>query len=75
MDRHLFFKLCEMLGQFGGLKSTKHININQQVASINDTVYKMGLGHFGRPCETVSRYFSKVILSILRLHNMLTKTP
>lgn len=69
-----------MIGQVGGLKSTKHINIDEQLTMtlyilIHHKKNRVVKFDFSRSGESVSRYFNKVMLSILRLHNLLTKTP
>ncbi|MFQ6629606.1 hypothetical protein Gotur_006624 [Gossypium turneri] len=66
MNRTAFFKLCEMLQTLGGLKSSRNILVDEQVAMflhiiahhLKNRVIKH---HFSRSGETVSRSFHSVL--------------
>ncbi|PPD96203.1 hypothetical protein GOBAR_DD06772 [Gossypium barbadense] len=80
MNRAAFFKLCEMLESIGGLKSTRFMLVDEQVAMflhiishhLKNRVIKH---HFRRSGETVSRAFHSVLNAVIRLQDVLFKNP
>ncbi|PPD70662.1 hypothetical protein GOBAR_DD32456 [Gossypium barbadense] len=80
MNRAAFFKLCEMLESIGGLKSTRFMLVDEQVAMflhiishhLKNRVIKH---HFRRSEETVSRAFHSVLNAVIRLQDVLFKKP
>ncbi|PPD98891.1 hypothetical protein GOBAR_DD04105 [Gossypium barbadense] len=80
MNRTAFFKLCEMLESIGGLKSSRFMLVDEQVAMflhiishhLKNRVIKH---HFRRSGETVSRAFHSVLNAIIRLQGVLFKKP
>ena len=80
MYRGTFDKLCHMLDTIGGLKPTKHMLVDEQVAMflhilghhVKNRVIQLG---FGRSGETISRYFKLVLNATIRLQSLLLKKP
>ncbi|KAL5549125.1 hypothetical protein UlMin_004356 [Ulmus minor] len=80
MTRHAFTKLCTMLQTIGGLRGSKYVCIDEQVAMflhilahhVKNRVIKF---QFLRSGQTVSRYFHNVLHSIICLHRELLKRP
>ncbi|KAL5552069.1 hypothetical protein UlMin_002245 [Ulmus minor] len=80
MTRHAFSRLCTMLEVIGGLKSSKYLRVDDQVAMflhilahrVKNRVIKF---QFMRSGQTVSRYFYNVWHSIICLHGKLLKRP
>ena len=80
MYRSTFDKLCAMLDSIGGLKPTKHMLVDEQVAMflhilahhVKNRVIQF---EFGRSGETISRYFNFVLNAMMRLEGELFKTP
>ncbi|PPD94131.1 hypothetical protein GOBAR_DD08836 [Gossypium barbadense] len=80
MNRTAFFKLCEMLESIGGLKSSRFMLVDEQVAMflhiishhLKNRVIKH---HFRRSGETVSRAFHSVLNAVIRLQDVLFKKP
>ncbi|MFQ6667778.1 hypothetical protein Gotur_033681 [Gossypium turneri] len=78
MNRIAFFKLCEMLQTLGGLKSSRNMLADEQVAMflhiishhLKNRVIKH---HFNRSGETVSRSFHNVLNAVIRLQDVLFK--
>ncbi|PPD75151.1 hypothetical protein GOBAR_DD27910 [Gossypium barbadense] len=78
MNRTAFFKLCEMLESLGGLKSSRNMLVDEQVAMflhiishhLKNRVIKH---HFRRSGETVSRAFHSVLNAVVRLQDELFK--
>lgn len=78
MNRHTFSTLCRKLELEGGLKPSKYLLVDEQVAMflhivahhVKNRVIKF---RFMRSGETVSRYFHKVLHAILRLQCDLLK--
>ncbi|MFQ6658483.1 hypothetical protein Gotur_027729, partial [Gossypium turneri] len=78
MNRFSFFKLCEMLQTLKGLKSSRHMLVDEQVAMflhiishhLKNRVIKH---HFNRSGETVSRSFHSVLNVVIRLQDVLFK--
>lgn len=69
-----------MLDSIGGLKPTKHMLVDEQVAMflhilahhVKNRVIQF---EFGRSGETISRYFNFVLNAMMRLEGELFKTP
>ncbi|PON87612.1 hypothetical protein TorRG33x02_166050, partial [Trema orientale] len=80
MNRQAFTNLCTMLETMGGLKASKYLQVDEQVAMflhilahhVKNRVIKF---RFMRSGETVSKYFHNVLHSIIRLHEELLKRP
>ncbi|PPD82103.1 hypothetical protein GOBAR_DD20962 [Gossypium barbadense] len=80
MNRTAFFKLCEMLESIEGLKSSRNMLVDEQVAMflhiishhLKNRVIKH---HFRRSGETVSRAFHSVLNVVIRLKDVLFKKP
>lgn len=80
MYRVTFDKLCHMLETIGGLKATKNMLVDEQVAMflhilahhVKNRVIQF---EFGRSGETISRYFNVVLNATIRLQRLLLKTP
>ena len=80
MHRTTFDKLCSMLDNVGGLKPTKHMLVDEQVAMflhilahhVKNRVIQF---EFGRSGETISRYFNRVLTAMMRLQRELFKQP
>ena len=80
MNRTAFLKLCEMLESIGGLKSSRNMLVDEQVAMflhiishhLKNRVIKH---HFRRSGETVSRAFHSVLNVVIRLQDVLFKKP
>ncbi|CAH9107358.1 unnamed protein product [Cuscuta epithymum] len=80
MSRAAFFKLCDMLVTKGGLRPTRHLIVEEQVA-----IFLLVLSHhhknrtlitdFQRSGRTVSKCFSTVIHAVLQLHSTLYAKP
>ncbi|KAH1073923.1 hypothetical protein J1N35_026251 [Gossypium stocksii] len=78
MNRIAFFKLCEMLQTLGGLKSSRNMLVDEQMAMflhiishhLKNRVIKH---HFNRSGETVSRSFHNVLNAVIRLQDVLFK--
>ncbi|XP_019186603.1 PREDICTED: uncharacterized protein LOC109181306 [Ipomoea nil] len=80
MNLQGFYKLCEMLESLGGLKPTRNIAIDEQVA-----IFLHILAHhvknrviqynFRRSGESISRTFHKVLNAIMHLQGHLFRTP
>ena len=80
MNRHTFTKLCSMLQNLGGLKHTKNMLIDEQVAMFlhilahhvkNRTI----IDRFNRSAESISRHFHNVLNGVIRLQGQLLKNP
>ncbi|PPD99794.1 hypothetical protein GOBAR_DD03200 [Gossypium barbadense] len=80
MNRTAFFKLCEMLESIEGLKSSRNMLVDEQVAMflhiishhLKNRVIKH---HFRRSGETISRVFHGVLDAVIRLQYVLFKKP
>ncbi|XP_057788952.1 protein ALP1-like [Salvia miltiorrhiza] len=80
MDRYTFRRLVNMLQTIGRLRATRNLTVDEQVA-----IFLYILAHhqknrtmktnFLRLGETISRYFNKVLSSVLRLQGHLLKVP
>ncbi|XP_040935195.1 uncharacterized protein [Gossypium hirsutum] len=78
MNRITFFKLCEMLQTLGGLRSSRNMLVDEQVAMFLHIIShhfknRVIKHHFNMSGETVSRSFHNVLNAIIRLQNMLFK--
>ena len=80
MNRNTFKALCTMLEVKGGLRDTKHMLVDEQVAMfvhilahhVKNRVIKF---RFQRSGETISRYFRHVLDSIMLVQKDLMKIP
>ena len=75
-----FLKLCELLETRGGLRSSKHMLVDEQVAMFLHTLAHneksiIIVNRFQRSGETISRYFKLVLDAVCRLHKEFYKTP
>ncbi|CAH9136449.1 unnamed protein product [Cuscuta epithymum] len=80
MCRAAFFKLCDMLVMKGGLKPTRHMIVEEQVA-----ISLLVLSHhqknrtliteFQRSGRTISNCFANLIHAVLKLHSILYAKP
>ncbi|KAF7835688.1 protein ALP1-like [Senna tora] len=80
MYRATFDRLCSMLDEIGGLKPTKHMLVDEQVAMCLNVLAHHAKNriiqwNFGRSGSTISKYFKAVLKAIIRLHRVLYKTP
>ncbi|GAB4826360.1 hypothetical protein Ancab_040358 [Ancistrocladus abbreviatus] len=80
MNKSSFSKLCEMLVVVGGLKSTRHMIVDEQVGMflhiLAHHVKNCVISHnFGRSGETVSRVFHRVLNAIMKLGDHLFQKP
>ena len=80
MYRSTFDKLCGMLDTIGGLKPTRHMLVDEQVAMFlhilaHHMKNRVLQFEFGRSGETVSRYFTIVLRAMMRLQGQLLKAP
>ncbi|KAF7844027.1 protein ALP1-like [Senna tora] len=80
MYRATFDRLCSMLDEIGGLKPTKHMLVDEQVAMCLNVLAHHAKNrviqwNFGRSGSTISKYFKAVLKAIIRLHRVLCKTP
>ncbi|KAG8382503.1 hypothetical protein BUALT_Bualt05G0084000 [Buddleja alternifolia] len=80
MDRNCFGRLCMLLRDVGGLKPTRNVQINEQVA-----IFLHILGHhtknrivkqsYKRSGYTISKHFNSVLNSLLKLYPILLANP
>ena len=80
MNIHEFTTLCDMLETRGGLKNSKNMLVDEQVAMFLHTLAhnaknRILVNKFNRSGETISRYFKLVLNAICRLHKELYKSP
>ncbi|KAI4318283.1 hypothetical protein L6164_026071 [Bauhinia variegata] len=80
MYRSTFDQLCSMLVEIGGLKPTKNMLVDEQVAIFlhiiaHDLKNRLMQFEFGRSRETISRYFNVVLKAMILLNRLLFKTP
>jgi hypothetical protein len=80
MDRRAFHKLCHLLVTEGGLTDTKHMTIEELVATFlhiigHDVKNRVMYRQTSRSGETISRQFRRVLACVLRLHKILLKSP
>ncbi|KAL8477260.1 hypothetical protein ACS0TY_029521 [Phlomoides rotata] len=70
MDRTSFYRLCHLLQNIGGLKSSKYINVYEKVA-----MFLSILAHHSKNRCTVLKQFHSVLRSVLKLHYLLLVKP
>ncbi|XP_012855515.1 PREDICTED: uncharacterized protein LOC105974902 [Erythranthe guttata] len=80
MDINAFVKLCYLLQHVGGLEHSRFVSVHEQVA-----LFLQVLAHhkknrivsydFKRSGQTVSKYFNRVLATLLKLHPTLLVTP
>ncbi|KAF7805285.1 protein ALP1-like [Senna tora] len=75
-----FDRLCSMLDEIGGLKPTKHMLVDEQVAMCLNVLAHHAKNrviqwNFGRSGSTISKYFKAVLKATIRLHRVLYKIP
>ncbi|XP_060962712.1 protein ALP1-like isoform X1 [Cannabis sativa] len=80
MNRKAFSTLCIMLETRGGLKASKYLQVDEQVAMFLHVIAhhvknRVVRFRFMRSGETISKYFHNVLHSIIRLHGELLKRP
>lgn len=80
MNRHAFTTLCDMLESRGGLKNSKNMLVDEQVAMFlhiltHNANIRILVNRFNRSRETISRYFKLVLNAICRLHKEFYKSP
>ena len=80
MDRRAFYKLCTMVETIGMLSPTRNMSIEEMLATFlyilgHHVKNRVAKREFVRSGETISRQFNKVLLGILRLHEVLLKKP
>ncbi|KAF7812029.1 protein ALP1-like [Senna tora] len=80
MNRATFDRLCGMLDDIGGLRPTRNMLVDEQVAIflhiLSHHVKKRVIQfRFGRSGETVSRYFHTVLKAMIPLMPQLFKKP
>nr|GEY13707.1 hypothetical protein [Tanacetum cinerariifolium] len=80
MTQMCFVKLCNMLETLGGLKASKNMNIDDQVAIFlhiiaHNVKNRVMICRFYPSRETISRYFSRVCNAVIRLHSYFLKKP
>ncbi|CAI9269445.1 unnamed protein product [Lactuca saligna] len=80
MTRRCFTKLCDMLHTLGGLRTSRHMDINEQVAIFlhiiaHNVKNRVMIGRFQRSGETISKIVSRVCNAVIRLHPHLLKKP
>ncbi|XP_052477118.1 uncharacterized protein LOC105798422 [Gossypium raimondii] len=80
MNRTAFVKLCEMLESIGGLKSSRFMLVDEQVAMFLHIIFhhlknRVIKHHFRRSGGTVSRAFHSVLNAVIRLKDVLFKKP
>ncbi|XP_052627203.1 uncharacterized protein LOC128133717 [Lactuca sativa] len=80
MNRNAFTRLCDLLEQRGGLKNSKNMLVDEQVAMFlhvlaHNEKNRIIVERFKRSGETVSRYFKLVLDAVCRLHKEFYKKP
>ncbi|XP_023752843.2 protein ALP1-like isoform X2 [Lactuca sativa] len=80
MNRNAFTRLCDMREQRGGLKNSKNMLVDEQVAMFlhvlaHNEKNMIIVERFKRSGETVSRYFKLVLDAVCRLHKQFYKKP
>ncbi|MFQ6626247.1 hypothetical protein Gotur_005146 [Gossypium turneri] len=78
MNRITIFKLCEMLQTLGGLKSSRNMLVDEQVAMClyiisHHLKNRVTKHHFNKSGETISRSFYNVLNVFIRLQDVLFK--
>ncbi|RYR34981.1 hypothetical protein Ahy_A10g050056 [Arachis hypogaea] len=77
MSLNAFANLCELLKVQGGLDEDGHVGIGEQVATFliilaHHTKNRSVQVRFYRSGETISKYFHKVLCSVLRVQSILS---
>lgn len=80
MNMGCFKKLCNMLGTLGGLRASRNMDIDEQVAIFlhimaHNVKVRVITCRFHRSGETISRLFTRVCNAVIRLHSHLLKKP
>ncbi|PWA73758.1 hypothetical protein CTI12_AA255950 [Artemisia annua] len=80
MSTPAFSKLSKLLETRGGLRNSKHMLVDEQVAMFLHTLSHSEkniiiVNRFQRSGETISRYFKLVLDAVCRLHKEFYKTP
>ena len=80
MTRMCFKKLCDMLETYRGLRTTRFINIEEQVDIFLHIIAHnvknwFMICHFHRSGDTISRVVARVCNAVIRLHPRLLKKP
>ncbi|XP_012843186.1 PREDICTED: uncharacterized protein LOC105963340 [Erythranthe guttata] len=80
MNIQTFYRLCYVLENVGGLKPNRNVTIPEQVAMFlqilaHHTKNVVVRSHFKRSGYTVSKHFNRVLLALLKLHEMLLISP
>ncbi|PWA71887.1 hypothetical protein CTI12_AA278210 [Artemisia annua] len=80
MNIYAFRKLCQILEIRGGLKSSKNIQVDEQVAMFLHTLAhneknRIIVNRFQRSGEPISRYFKLVLNAVCQLHKEFYKVP
>ena len=80
MNRLDFFKLCDMLENIGGLKPTRNMATDEQVAMFLHIIShhlknRVIRQNFQRSGETISRHFHHVLNAVIHLQDHLFRKP
>ncbi|KAL8532204.1 hypothetical protein ACS0TY_008704 [Phlomoides rotata] len=80
MNSDCFNRLCYLLQNLGGLRSTRNVTISEQVAIFltvlsHHTKNRVVKHSFGRSGYTISKYFNSVLNTLLKLHRFLLAKP
>jgi hypothetical protein len=80
MDKSTFHKLFDLLKNDGGLKESRNMFVEERVAIFlnilgHDQKQRLIVRHLRRSKETITRNFRQILRCVLRLHNILLKTP
>ena len=80
MDRRCFRILCSLVREYGGLKDTRNMSVEEMVAMFlhiiaYDEKNREIKFDFQRSQETISRQFHNVLRAILKLWKLLLRTP
>ncbi|CAN1272355.1 hypothetical protein LINPERPRIM_LOCUS14514 [Linum perenne] len=80
MNRRLFKKLRELLVSEGGLKSSRHVDVDEMLVMFlhtigHNTKNRVLQEHFCRSGETIGRHLHCVLRAIVRLHPILLCKP
>lgn len=80
MNRDTFKRLCFLLEHFGGLKTSRHVEIPEQVAIFlnilaHHTKNVMIRKAFQRSTWTISKHFHSVLIAVIRMGAILFVSP
>ncbi|TVU17415.1 hypothetical protein EJB05_33451, partial [Eragrostis curvula] len=80
MDRRCFWTLCSLLKEFGGLRDTRNVNVEEMVAMFlhilaYDEKSRDMRTDYQRSIETISRHFNHVLAAVLKLWRVLLRSP